>query len=258
MGVRLKVVRPTGERYSLRIYWYGPPPCCGGWSYHNAFRHLRDERKERVAGEFMDLPPEKVEDFPDPAAWPSACSYCGTPVPSGHFLNRLGAAEDAPQYQVFGESLWDDPPRPPLPGDVWDAWWAGPPDTPPFTKTRLAVQLPNGDFWENGKATNCTHGAETEAYHCDWTVTGEPPNITVRASILSNAGKPTEWHGFITDGVLEPDYHGPVVGMRATAPTDVPRVLCHWCGRMKSWAGHTENPAKGSQFEGLQMHPYSP
>lgn len=47
-----------------------------------------------------------------------------------------------------------------------------------------------------------TNMAPTDGGGGFWTVTGEPPNITVHPSI--NVG-PEIWHGWITDGALSPD-----------------------------------------------------
>lgn len=201
MPTPLKLVHPTAERISLRIYWYGPPDCREGWTYHNAIRQLRIAPYELVEWEpgvtVVKPPPEKPPDFPDPGQWPPSCEKCGTPVPPGHFLENgpgAGTGPGIPFYQVFQKTLYDDPPRDLAPGDCWDAWWiGGSPD-----QGRLAIMLPDGSMWTNHEATNCPHGHPGGSHVC-WTVTGTPPKVTVRASI--DTGR---WHGFVTDGIAEP------------------------------------------------------
>lgn len=79
------------------------------------------------------------------------------------------------------------------PGYMWPCDW--PKHVVEYRSPCWVVRLPGGAFvWHtNEKAT------ESGEF---WTVTGEPPNITVEPSI--NVG-PEIWHGHITDGVLSPD-----------------------------------------------------
>jgi hypothetical protein len=63
----------------------------------------------------------------------------------------------------------------------------------------LMVALPDGEFWMvdqrfRGKASG-------------WTVTGSPPAITARPSIVSDG-----YHGWLTDGVLSDDLEGRTYG----------------------------------------------
>ncbi|HET7559244.1 MAG TPA: hypothetical protein VFK80_04730 [Limnochordia bacterium] len=41
-----------------------------------------------------------------------------------------------------------------------------------------------------------------------WTVSGEPPNITVHPSILINPDSPNGYHGWLRDGILSDDIDG--------------------------------------------------
>ena len=63
----------------------------------------------------------------------------------------------------------------------------------------LYVQLPDGPFCVDSKVSNGNHG---------WTVTGEPPNITVSPSINSSPGYPDGYHGFLQNGVISDDLEG--------------------------------------------------
>jgi hypothetical protein len=47
----------------------------------------------------------------------------------------------------------------------------------------------------------CLDCPETDSPHNYWTRTGEPPNITVTPSLNVNK---EQWHGFLTNGVLNP------------------------------------------------------
>lgn len=65
----------------------------------------------------------------------------------------------------------------------------------------LLIQLPDGPWCMDGIAS----GDDTES---GWTVTGEPPEITVKPSINSRAGQPGGYHGFLTAGILSDDLEG--------------------------------------------------
>lgn len=192
MPTELRVVRPTGERISLRIFWHSDPPCPKG--YHNAMRFLRVGPHAYVRNadgfEHIAPPDERPEDFPDPAAWPTACGDCGAPVQPGHFLAH--GSMDVPFYQVFQKTVYEDPPRELQPGDIFPAPWMNP------SSGGFGIVLPDGSMWFNGEATNCPHGRPGGDHAC-WTVTGDPPKLTIRASI--DTGK---WHGYVTDGVASP------------------------------------------------------
>jgi hypothetical protein len=65
----------------------------------------------------------------------------------------------------------------------------------------LFIQLPDGVWCMDGLAS----GDPTKK---GWTVTGEPPNITVAPSINSNRGNRKGYHGFLQNGVLTDDLEG--------------------------------------------------
>lgn len=64
----------------------------------------------------------------------------------------------------------------------------------------IYVMLPNGvavcvdwHYWGRGLDNPGKDG---------WTVTGDPPNLTVSPSLNINPDSPGGWHGFLRDGVL--------------------------------------------------------
>jgi hypothetical protein len=69
------------------------------------------------------------------------------------------------------------------------------------TRQALFIQLPDGVWCMDGLAS----GDPTKK---GWTVTGEPPNITVAPSINSNRGNRKGYHGFLQNGVLTDDLEG--------------------------------------------------
>jgi len=98
----------------------------------------------------------------------------------------------------------------PVAGDWWFMpWWDGIDDKKhKFTsveyerdwkgkRSPISIRLPDGrDFAPDQIAANRTGGQ-------GWKVTGELPNITVRASIGKILGNKTfSYHGYITNGVL--------------------------------------------------------
>lgn len=58
----------------------------------------------------------------------------------------------------------------------------------------LGIVLPSGEYWVVDQVAAGGGG---------WTVTGEPPNLTARPSVLSPM-----YHGWLTDGVLSDDLEG--------------------------------------------------
>ena len=80
------------------------------------------------------------------------------------------------------------------PGDMWLCESLGSTHEVEGREACWAVRLPGrGYVW---------HTNERSANDNFWTVTGDPPNITVTPSI--NVG-PEIWHGWITNGELSPD-----------------------------------------------------
>lgn len=65
------------------------------------------------------------------------------------------------------------------------------------TETRLFITLPCGSMFPADGHHDAPNGV-------GWTVTGEPPNITMTPSIRVHGG----WHGYITNGVLSDDVEG--------------------------------------------------
>jgi hypothetical protein len=72
--------------------------------------------------------------------------------------------------------------------------------SPEYKATRIdkipvRICLPGGDWWDvDGPASNSDSG---------WSVTGEPPNLTVHPSIGTST-----YHGWLKDGVLSDDLEG--------------------------------------------------
>lgn len=79
------------------------------------------------------------------------------------------------------------------PGDMWPCAWEN--HRAEYRSPCWVIRLP-GRAWVWHTNARPSSGGDF------WTVTGEPPQITVTPSI--NVG-PDIWHGFITDGVLSPD-----------------------------------------------------
>lgn len=83
---------------------------------------------------------------------------------------------DLQEIKAKGEEL--------QPGDMWYS------STPKAGEKVLVIKLPCGDAWRpigpNG-----------------WNITGEPPNITARPSIMCE-----HYHGWLTDGVFSDDLEG--------------------------------------------------
>ena len=65
----------------------------------------------------------------------------------------------------------------------------------------LLVQLPDGAWCMDGIASK-------DPSKKGWTVTGEPPNITVSPSINSSPGYPDGYHGFLQNGIISDDLEG--------------------------------------------------
>ena len=101
----------------------------------------------------------------------------GTPL-------RIIEAPPPPSY-----SFWDT-----QPGDMWPCHIEDHSSIPGRAPCWI-VRLPDGAAWWHTNALPTSGGGSY------WTVTGEPPNITVQPSI--NVG-PEIWHGHITNGELVP------------------------------------------------------
>lgn len=128
----------------------------------------------------------------DDPRWPAACAACGQPFqltdewqmnenelfrcPNGYEFSMWGGGREMPAGAMVRAHWWDTINSHP---QRVTPWW---------------VALPNGHQWIT--CQEATGGGY-------WTVTGEPPNITVSPSIHAAPGSPKSWHGFIRNGRLE-------------------------------------------------------
>ena len=100
---------------------------------------------------------------------------------------------DAPESEPNHAMMMDKP------GAMW-RW----PRPGPRRPRGVGDHPPNraGIWWTTYLAYDKDSGESTGRM---WEVTGDPPNITVRPSINAGDGEsPGNWHGFITDGVMDP------------------------------------------------------
>lgn len=135
----------------------------------------------RFLAGFDDLAPPH-----DDPRWPTRCA-CGyvfsADDPWQVFQHQIYRRSDTGEEMTVEEAP---------PGAMWDAWWYEGFGKTPDGK-HLCVKLPNGSSWYiDGPATG---GGS-------WTRSGTPPIVTAKPSIFANQGKPNEWHGWLTDGVL--------------------------------------------------------
>ena len=191
--ISCKYVKHTGLRQSLRIYWGDNlPESHGKYTFHNAMKDIEDligatwDNREDIA--IHNANDDEYKKYR--GKWPTKCDHCDAVPPPVGTPNV--------NYQIFYESLYDDPPRLLQPGDIWDVpWMHNAPDS-------YAVKLPNGDTWFTYQiASNCSHGDEGKKHHhkC-WTVNGTPPNLDVSPSIWDNIGSKNDWHGHLKNGKL--------------------------------------------------------
>jgi hypothetical protein len=75
------------------------------------------------------------------------------------------------------------------------AMWFGPYEEPGRKVEGWYVRLPGGRVWHTRQ-----RAWDGKDYGAEWTVTGEPPNITVQPSINCEP----DWHGHITNGEMTP------------------------------------------------------
>ena len=211
-AIPCKYVKATGVRMFLRVYWDGVSDQLnhGGWPYHDAQSFLKDVPIEEIFVENSDgthsYKDKNHSDHPTRQEyqtlqdrWPKKCDYCNeaVPVPSPDTDLSNYDMGKGPVYQYFDNTLYDSPPRPKQPGDIYDApWMAG------GEKDCWAVVLPNDLTWYTYMtASNCRHGPEMQrTIHKCWSVTGTPPNIDVVPSIWMQGGH--EWHGWLRQGKL--------------------------------------------------------
>lgn len=201
-GVRCFWIEPTGQvQIWLRRYVMDTEHnacAASGYGYHNA--SVRIEDRPAI---FRDDPDEPGHRFlevqyhmHDDERWPKACA-CGR------------VFVDADQWQVNQEHIYRradtgevttlrDAPA----GAMWNSWWYGD-HYRGADGISLSVMLPGGYDWpvdgpsySGGKINNAR----------GWTRSGTVPVITARPSILipGKPGQPDRYHGFLTDGVLNP------------------------------------------------------
>lgn len=172
MGVKCFLVTYTDRaRLSLRRYWGDKE--CDGW-IHNAHTPIGEGRYTLDPDGRHHRLIEQLD--PNETRWPTKCDKCGAPVP------------DSAEKQLFSDCIYVDAAgteyslRKPIPGMMWDAWWAPECWKGPDGKC-LTVVCPNGSEWMiDGSCSNCTQKDDQGPYgvaHRCWTRTGVPPLIQV-------------------------------------------------------------------------------
>jgi hypothetical protein len=172
---------------------------------HRACREVRRDRLDPMP-ELVELPPDLEQLLADPAVWPTACE-CGEPVPA----DRGGLWYRGPS----AGRLWDTPSGRLEPGCIYEATWLRPkrwlePGQDSYLSAEywdacraagrilvpLAAVCPDGRHWVlHAHASNGTR--RPDGLITGWSVTGEPPRITARPSIVTGS-----YHGWLTDGVF--------------------------------------------------------
>jgi hypothetical protein len=234
-----RFIREIGVRGRLRIYWEtvrskgeGPCPCgCGRVSRqveylggcpraygtpgqngcHNAFAEIA-----RLPGVFDFQVFGEVSDY-DLDRWPSACAYCGAPVPEDGLpdgawepiLTAAGQEIVRAVRQVYPSRLYDTASGAPEPGDVfwisvhegdscyqWD-------DCP---GPHCHGILPNGHDWDiDGRASNCT--LPKDRRHRCWVRTGSPEAGTLHVDKGGRPGDPPTCSAG-AGSIAAPGWHG--------------------------------------------------
>lgn len=193
---RLKLVEATGARRYARVHWGNNLQGHGSWSYHDASTMIEDLPKDQALDErgYHKLAIHSASDEEVHAhlgKWPTKCDLCGEAAPP---RGTPGVG-----YDIFYDTLYDDPPRPLQVGDIFRAPWFDEPGLPPNYTVRIGPT--RGDFWAtNMRAANCScYGKPRPPGHRCWQVVGDPPAITVTPSI----GHPGI-HIFIRNGEIVP------------------------------------------------------
>lgn len=194
MPTKLFVLEPTTLfRVELRRFTYeNSRRCPSGAAGHSANTIIHDINSPFADAAFtMEYSGNSADDFPhEDTRWPETCEACGYEFTEEdewqHSTTRFYRAPTGDLCTLrFGEGL---------PGGVYEVpWlkgacsefyrrdWAG-------KRAPLMVVCPDKHHWFiDGDASN---GA-------GWEVTGDPPNLTARPSILTS-----NYHGWLTDGVL--------------------------------------------------------
>lgn len=207
-GIKCFLIVPTGKmRRSLRRYVSRRVDdddaefirCPDG--YHNA----------SVLLDVVEGREEAMPSGPDVArlyeGWPAFCG-CGY------------AFQETDTYQVFTEDIYSRTDtgeemtlREAPAGAIWRAtWFEGVERLTGPDGHCYICRMPGGRDWNiDGPASNCD---QRDRPHKCWVRTGEAPNLTVgkgkegesctagAGSIWIDRGGPNDWHGFLTNGVL--------------------------------------------------------
>jgi Family of unknown function (DUF6527) len=176
---RLQIAEPTGRyRRELRRF------CVSHGDRHDHWHDATVFTGEVSEAEHIEVHGDLW--FHDDPRWPATCS-CGYEFAEGD------------EWQLNDNLIYR------LPDGREFTTWAGCRDAPPGAMVR-ADWYPGGDRGESwlvvlpdGGTWITTQQATSGGY---WSVTGQPPNITVEPSIFHNA--PAGWHGFIRAGELVP------------------------------------------------------
>jgi Family of unknown function (DUF6527) len=190
MGAALFIAEPTGTcRLSLRRFRYRDDWMSGGHTHDATVVIGEDEPVTPPA-------PDSTKPVTDDRVprnnprWPSCCG-CGEPFHDDDSwqVNELDWYEGAGQRFCWGIGSWDGPP-----GAMIRAPWRD--DTPDNGCPAYVVFLPNGSHW----CTRDQSSGPDRKLGPQWSVTGNPPLITVSPSIDDRSSPP--WHGWIRDGEM--------------------------------------------------------
>ena len=148
------------NRRFLRRYSSGRKGHCPESGCHNARVEIERGPDVVVNGySIAESPPM------DDTRWPTQCS-CG----------YVFAEDD--HYQLFSEHIYrrsdtggEETIRDASPGAMWDAWWLGRKGPDGIS---LMVKTPSGDWFVDGRASNCTMPEDNE--HKCWVRHGNPKN----------------------------------------------------------------------------------
>lgn len=192
MPWKVILLTETGRaRLALRRYAADlKAPCSAGY-YHEALTVIGSAPITIDAEGNWDV--DMPQPPPTDPRWPArcACGYEFTEADNRQLLPKLLYTR-----QDTGAELTQEEAEP---GMMWRTWWFEDfwrgPDGHCYT-----MCLPgNGEWTIDGPSSNGQ----------GWQRTGEPPNITVRPSILSHGSATRkEYHGWVTDGVLSDDLEG--------------------------------------------------
>lgn len=159
-----------------------PTPCINEWG-HNASSIFQDSVP--WTSEYHGWGYLPSEQYPKSRPeWPKKCERC-------EYL-----FQDQDEWQVNGEQYWEA-----TDGQKWvlrelppgAMFWG---DWGPQIKVHPALHVMLPDKAAASSTPWCIDGTATGGGY--WERTGEPPNITVKPSILSG-----EYHAFLTNGVLQ-------------------------------------------------------